>query len=224
MANAKTDKSTMAISVTAARITFWAAALFLVLLAVLHILKPEYDPSWRMISEYEIGKFGWVMQLAFFSLAIANLSAIAAVWSQAKSIIGYIGLGLLLVAATGLIIGGIFPSDPITTDPEALSASGKMHILGATLGIPAMPVAVALVSWALIRRNRASANMRAWLWLTVGLVWLSFVALVFLAFVAKGTLGPDVLIGWPNRLFITGCSLWVMVVAWHAIQSSRQTA
>jgi hypothetical protein len=40
MANAKIDKS---ISVTAARLTFWAAALFLVLLAVFHLLKPEYD-------------------------------------------------------------------------------------------------------------------------------------------------------------------------------------
>jgi Protein of unknown function (DUF998) len=81
----------MAISVVAARITFWAAALFLVLLAVLHILKPEYDPSWRMISEYEIGRFGWVMQLAFCALAIASVSAIVAVWSAVKSIIGYIG-------------------------------------------------------------------------------------------------------------------------------------
>jgi hypothetical protein len=213
----------MAISVSAARITFWAAALFLVLLAVLHLLKPEYDPSWRMISEYEIGRFGWAMQLAFFSLAIAHVSAIAAVWSQVKSIIGYIGLGLLLVAATGLIISGIFPSDPITTDPQALSASGKMHGLGGMLGVPVMPVAMALISWALIRRNQAWAGMRHSLWLTVGLVWLSFAALVFLAFVAKGTLGPDVLIGWPNRLFIIGCSLWLMIVAWHAIQLSRQT-
>ena len=89
---------------SAARITFWTATLFLVLLAVLHIIKPEYDPSWRMISEYEIGRFGWAMQLAFMSLAIASVSAIGAVWSQAKSIIGYIGLVLLFVAATGMII------------------------------------------------------------------------------------------------------------------------
>jgi len=59
----------------------------------------------------------------------------------------------------------------------------------------------------------------------VGLVWLSFVALVFLAFVvAKGTLGPDVLIGWPSRLFIIGYSLWLMVVAWHAIQLAPSSA
>jgi Protein of unknown function (DUF998) len=214
----------MAISITAAHITFWLAALFLVLLAVLHILKPEYDPSWRMVSEYEIGRFGWAMQLAFFSLATASVSAIAAVWSQAKSIIGYVGLVLLLVAATGIIIGGIFPSDPITTDPDALSASGKMHILGAQLGIPSIPIAMTLVSWALTRRNLAWTAVRRWLWLTTALVWLSFVALVFLAFVvAKGPLGPDVLIGWPNRLFIVGFSLWLMVVAWHGIQLSQQS-
>jgi hypothetical protein len=131
----------------------------------------------------------------------------------------------LLIAATGMIIGGIFPSDPITTEPDALSASGRMHILGATLGIPSIPLAVTLISWALTGRNLAWAAVRRWPWLMVGLVWLSFVALVFLGFVvAKGLLGPDVLIGWPNRLFIIGYSLWLMVVARPGIQVSRHTA
>jgi hypothetical protein len=196
-----------------------------VLLAALHILKPEYDPSWRMVSEYGIGRFGWAMQLAFFSLAIASLSAIAAVWSDVKSIAGYVGQVCLLIAATGMTLGGIFVSDPITTDPDALSASGRMHILGAQLGIPSIPLAMTLISGALTRRNVARAAARLSLWLTVGFVWLSFGALVFLAFaVAKGTLGPDVFIGWPNRLFIVGYSLWLMVVAWYEIQLSRRTA
>ena len=208
----------MAISVTAARITFWASALFLVLLGTLHIIKPEYDPSWRMVSEYAIGRFGWAMQFAFFSLAVASMCAISAVWSQLRSTIGYIGLMLLLVAATGMIIGGIFPSDPITTLPNALSASGKMHILGGKIGIPSIPLAMTLISWALTRRNPAWADMRRWLWLLVSLVWLGFAIVVFLAFVvAKGTLGPDVLIGWPNRLFMIGYSVWLMVVARNAI-------
>jgi hypothetical protein len=210
------------ISITAARVTFWAAGLFLVLLAVLHILKPDYDPSWRMMSEYAIGRFGWVMQLAFFSLSIASLSATAAVWPQVKSIVGYIGLVFLLIAAISATIGGIFPSDPITTSPDALSANGKVHILGAQLGIPAMPLAVAFLSWALTRHNQAWASARRWLWLTVGFVWLNLVAIIFLLFVvAKGTPGPDVFIGWPNRLFITGYSLWLMIVAWQIIKQYK---
>jgi hypothetical protein len=36
---------------TAARLSFAAAATFLVLLVALHYLKPGLDPSWRMVSE-----------------------------------------------------------------------------------------------------------------------------------------------------------------------------
>jgi hypothetical protein len=42
------------ISRTTARLSFTAATIFLVLLAALHLVKPELDPSWRMVSEYEI--------------------------------------------------------------------------------------------------------------------------------------------------------------------------
>jgi Protein of unknown function (DUF998) len=37
----------------------------------LHVLKPEMDPSWHMISEYALGRHGWIMRLAFISLAIS---------------------------------------------------------------------------------------------------------------------------------------------------------
>ena len=60
-----------AISQTASRLSFAAAVTFLVLLAALHLIKPELDPSWRMVSEYEIGRYGWVMMLVFLSLALS---------------------------------------------------------------------------------------------------------------------------------------------------------
>jgi hypothetical protein len=54
-------------SPTAARLSFAATTLFLVLLAALHLFKPELDPSWHVISEYAIGRYGWLMVLAFLS-------------------------------------------------------------------------------------------------------------------------------------------------------------
>ena len=61
------------------------ATVFLIILFLLHFLKRELDPSWRMISEYEIGRFGWLMRLAFFcwgasvlALLIYNLAFPAA--------------------------------------------------------------------------------------------------------------------------------------------------
>ena len=56
---------------TAAQISIAAAAVFLGLLVVLHFFKPEFDPSWRFVSEYAIGDFGWLMKAAFFSLALS---------------------------------------------------------------------------------------------------------------------------------------------------------
>ncbi len=67
-------KPVTAISRTAARLSFAGAATFVVLLAALHFIKPELDPSWHFISEYAIGRYGWMMVLAFLSLAVTDLS------------------------------------------------------------------------------------------------------------------------------------------------------
>ena len=68
MANT-TAREVTAISPTAARLSFARAAMFTVLLAALHFIKPGLDPSWHFISEYAIGDYGWIMVLAFPSLA-----------------------------------------------------------------------------------------------------------------------------------------------------------
>jgi hypothetical protein len=40
---------------SAARLSLAAATAFLAMLAALHVLRPDLDPSWRFISEYEQG-------------------------------------------------------------------------------------------------------------------------------------------------------------------------
>lgn len=39
---------------------------------------------------------------------------------------------------------------------------------------------------------------------------------------SDGTLGPKVLIGWPNRLFLVANSGWLMVAVWRAAQLNKQ--
>ncbi len=52
-----------------ARVANWiaiaAAAGALILLALLHVVSPEFDPSWRMISEYANGRNGSILSLMF---------------------------------------------------------------------------------------------------------------------------------------------------------------
>ena len=46
---------------------------FLTILSVLHMLEPEFNPP-HFISEYQLGRFGWLMSLAFFCPGWASLA------------------------------------------------------------------------------------------------------------------------------------------------------
>ena len=43
----------------AAYIAAGAAVATILLLGSLHVLSPEFAPSWRMVSEYAFGHYGW---------------------------------------------------------------------------------------------------------------------------------------------------------------------
>ena len=43
---------------SAARVSLAACGLFVLLLAALHLLRPDLDPSWRFVSEYQLGEHG----------------------------------------------------------------------------------------------------------------------------------------------------------------------
>ena len=77
-------KPVYSISESAIRVILASAILFLVLLAALLVLKPEIDPAWRFISEYSIGRHGWMMTLAFLAMAACCVATVIALWSQVR--------------------------------------------------------------------------------------------------------------------------------------------
>lgn len=209
-----------AISAMAARLSFAGAAAFLVLLAALHFIKPELNPSWRVMSEYAIGRHGWVMVLAFLCLAFSCVALFVAIRAQTRTVGGKIGLSFLLVAAAGMTIAAVFTVDPITASGDELTTHGNLHALGTILGV-GFPIAAALVSRSLTRNREWSWARRLLVWSAV-LAWVGFLVFVLanvVMFPEDGTFGPDVLIGWPNRLMMVTFSAWLMVVARQAIRS-----
>src|SRR5215204_7230458 len=213
-----------AISRTAALLAFAGAATLVVLLAALHFIEGELDPSWHFISEYAIGDYGWMMVVAFLSLALSYVSLFVAIRSQLRTIVGRIGLALLVVSALGLIIAAIFTTDPITESKGTVTTEGTLHNLGGTLGI-AMPFAAGLIGWKLARNPAWSSARRPLLWAT-GLALVAFVvSFIYLCRMVSqsgGKFGPDVLVGWPNRFEVVAYSVWLMVVAWQALRVRSQ--
>src|SRR4029077_6687613 len=109
----------------AALVSSTGTGIFLVILVVLHVIRADLDPSWRFISEYELGPQGWLMHVAFISLAVSTGSVALAVASQARGIAAYLAIALLLISATGMTLAGAVAPD---------SNSG-LHDIGAMLDL-----------------------------------------------------------------------------------------
>jgi Protein of unknown function (DUF998) len=199
--------------------SYGASLLFVVLLALLHGIKPELEPSWNFISEYQVGKFGWIMQLAFFCLAVGCISMVVALWKHVN-IVGKIGLIMLLISAIGMIIAAIFKTDPLNTAPELVTQSGMLHQLGAMLD--QIPFAAILITLALFRKKDWKLNGPVLLFLLV-MVWFGFVYFVGsikAQFPTDGKFGPNVLVGWQNRVMIVTQAIWLAAVAFQVKRAS----
>jgi hypothetical protein len=190
----------------AAHLAVATSVAFVVLLAALHVIRPDLDPSWRFISEYELGPHGWLMQLAFVTLAVSCVAVTVAVLPFLR-IGGYLGVAMLLMSAAGMVLAAIHVPDK----------ANRLHEVGAMLD--QVPFGAVLIGWSLSRH----AAWREWRW---PLRVLSLVPLVGLAvFVGSmavqlprhgGRPGPDVLVGWPNRIMILAHCAWIIPVAWLA--------
>jgi hypothetical protein len=213
-----TTKPISAFATSAARIAISSGILFALLLLSLHLLEPEFDPTWRFISEYALGRFGWMMHLAFLALATSLASAGAAIVSQIRSVVGFIGLAVLGIGAIGILIAAIFKTDPATTSREAATFSGKMHVLGASLDYT--PVAALLLSFGLAR-NRAWRPIRKWLFITTGITWAALVAFM-IVLPYDGEVGPGVRAGLFGRFLVLSYLGWLLTVGFHALTLRKQ--
>jgi hypothetical protein len=212
------------IEVMGARLAIVAAATTLLLLASLHILSSEFDPSFRMVSEYALGHYGWVLSLMFLAWGLSSWALAVAIWSQVKTRAGKVGLWFLAIAGLGEAMASVFD---VTHDPG--------HSIAGVLGIGGFPIAAVLLSLSLSRLPAWHGVRSLLLWIA-NLSWISVVllgatlVLMTIQFaqvygghlpqhaptqLPAGVLGVD---GWADRLFVFSNCLWVFVAAWQAMK------
>jgi Protein of unknown function (DUF998) len=195
----------------AAGVALAGAVSFSVLLIVAHFLKRENAPSWRMISEYEIGRYGWVMRLAFFCWSIGFVGLAVALWQQASMLAKI----LLVIVPAGLCGAGIFAADPITTLRGTQTRAGKLHAFFGVLSVLGIPIAASVVDWDL-NGNPLAAPIQGHLFFMSLMVWFGLIAMMsaFAFFGAKKIpLGPKAYIGWPNRFMVLTYIAWLVLIA-----------
>lgn len=212
---------------TLARVVIALVAAALVLLASLHVLSPEFGASWRMISEYALGHYGWVLSLFFLAWGLSSWGLAATIWSQVQTKAGKVGLWVLLAAGLGQVMASVFD---INHDAG--------HNIAGLLGTAGFPIAALLITRSL-SRSAAWASAKQSLKPLAHLTWLSVVLFIVSMIImtaqfahANGgklpehtpTTLPEGVIGlsgYADRLMVLANCLWAGAVAWWSIKLKR---
>src|SRR5579863_8584026 len=138
----------------------------ILLLTALHLLSSEFAPSWRMISEYAFGHYGWMLSLMFICMGTSPWALAVAVWPDVPTRAGQVGVWFLAVSG----FGGVMASWLDVTHETGHAIAGLLGVLG-------FPIGALLVSVSLGRNERWRGTRRSMLWFA-NLSWVSVVLLV----------------------------------------------
>jgi hypothetical protein len=131
-----------------ATISLGGISIFSGLVGLEHILRPEYDPLRRYVSEYAVGRYHEVMTMAFFALAGGSATLLVdltrALPASAQSPGGFAGLGIWTGAIT---VCGVFPTDLSGPNglPEHPTRRGTIHGLAGIAAFLSLPLASLLI-------------------------------------------------------------------------------
>lgn len=212
-----------------AQLTLIAGGLALLLLLVLHFASPEFGPSWRMISEYALGRHNGLLLAFFLAWGLGSLLLSALLWGEVSSGWARVGVAFLVLSGVGEVMGGVF------------NVKHRLHGLAFGIGVPSLPVAALLIGHHLAASEGWQAHGTAILaashatWVSVVLMGAAMAAM-FSGFRKAGiAVGPDAqapervppgviaLGGYANRLLVLCDVGWLILIAWVYL-STRQYA
>jgi hypothetical membrane protein len=228
MTSAVLASNSAAISTRAARLAIVAIVSYQILLIALIFVRPDLAPSWHTISEWAIGRYGWIMSGAFLISALSYAALFVMLKSQLHGSLGRMGLGILLICMIGATGVGIFTTDPMPLH-FPLSTRGTLHVIFGTSQLVLLPFAALLINLSLARDNEAWRPTRRVLLWTAGLPLFGFLSFavysaIFVFPLGPGAYGPGVNIGWPPRFAFLTYMLWVVTLGWQATKCSRRAS
>ena|GEM_PF-928953 len=176
---------------------------------LLHFTQPDLNPLSRLVSEYALGKQGWLLTVALMSFAVSALALAGALAVTSNAIRLRIGIVLLVIWGLCAIFAALFHTDPIPPRGP-LSLSGTIHTIAANIGFFSLTGAILACSWHL----RAIYGRSVWTRVITWLALASVISLILflIAFVVAVTFGLFVH-GLFERLVIAVDLAWLSTVA-----------
>jgi hypothetical protein len=195
-------------------VAIMATGLSALALLALHRLSPEFDPSWRMVSEYANGQYRTVLTVMFLAWALGSLALAAALWPLGSTWLGLIGLAFLLLACVGQAMGGIF------------DVNHRLHGAAFGIGVPTFVIAAILLTLAGRGAGLAIPFWAGLAPLISVIAMAAAMAMIFSGLKAAGVVwtaesgpldalpeGMSAWNGWANRVVFAAYYIWVVAAA-----------
>ncbi|MBS1735162.1 MAG: DUF998 domain-containing protein, partial [Bacteroidetes bacterium] len=147
---------------TAARLSIAMGIIEILLLTSLHFLSPEFDPNWRVISEYALGQFGWVLSLMFIAGALNVWCLAYSLRNEMATRWGKVGLVFLIASGIGSAMASMF------------EIPHPMHNVAGLIGVLSLPIAAMLISVHLKRMPKWSGLKNVVTW-TANFTWMGLI-------------------------------------------------
>jgi len=149
---------------------------YVALVAVLHLVRTDYDPAGRYLSEYSVGRFGFLGNAAVYVLAATLLLVSAGLRFTVRASLGLtLSCVLLAVASAAFVTIAAFPADvqPMGGARPTPTRSGAIHHQAALVALLSLIPGLLILPIALRRDPRWRTFFR-----TASLLALLFVATV----------------------------------------------
>lgn len=144
-----------------ARIATAGVTAFVGIILLLHALESEFDPTERMVSEYALGDYGYLLNAAALLLALGS-AALAMGLRQTLGPRSLMSTVLLATWSAGAVTAGLFNTDPKGT--AVVTTNGEIHTVAVVVAVLALTCAAFLFGREFQRNAgwRTSATVTRW--------------------------------------------------------------
>ena len=195
MAN-KMSLNAVASYITLSSVVYYAGAIL-----VLHVVRTDFDPGYRYLSEYAVGPYGALMTSTFFVLSAGSIALAIGLWRSVSSKLRILpGLLFWVTWACAVFLAGVFTGDLQGTPHSRI---GQIHEQMGMIAFPSAIVAMPLISVPLRWEQKWNRLWRSAFVLTA-VVIVSF--LLFDRF-AQADLG-----GLDQRISLSAMLIWMWIL------------
>jgi hypothetical membrane protein len=189
-------------------------AIFVGVVMLLPAFRSEYSPLKNAISDYAVGRYGYVQTAAFICLGFSSLALALGLYETTRGL-GWARVGCVLVGirGIGLILAGVFPTH--VEGQLGGSATGTTHIVVTTLSD------ISLIA-AMFMFGRAFGQDDKWRSFRVLSLGLGVMALA--AFLVTASAQGTEWFGIPQRIFVATLVLWMLFTAIRLRVIARATS